>query len=129
MFIKLLILLIAVPALEIYTLLEFGQIIGVGGTLALIIATGISGAYLARTQGLEMLRAIQEDLSQGRVPADNLLDGLLIFAGGLVLLTPGFWTDLVGFLLLVPATRKLIRPWVRNWITRNLTVVTSSRRQ
>jgi UPF0716 protein FxsA len=126
MFIKLLILLIAVPALEIYTLLEFGQIIGVGGTLALIIATGISGAYLARAQGLELLRAIQDDLSHGRVPADNLLDGLLIFAGGLVLLTPGFWTDLVGFLLLVPATRKLIRPWVRNWLSRNLTVITSS---
>lgn len=123
MFIKLLLLFIGVPALEIYTLLEFGQMIGVGGTLALIIATGISGAWLARSQGLELLRSIQHDLNHGRIPADNLLDGLMVFAGGLVLLTPGFWTDLLGFLLLVPATRRWLRPWLARWIARHTTTI------
>jgi len=128
MFIKLIIVFIGVPALEIYTLLEFGKIIGVGGTLALIIVTGMSGAYLARTQGLELLKTIQVEMAQGRVPADELLEGLLIFAGGLVLLTPGFWTDLAGFLLLIPATRNLLRPKLRNWISSHMTIVSETPR-
>jgi UPF0716 protein FxsA len=128
MLIKLIIFFIGVPALEIYTLLEFGKIIGIGGTLALIIVTGMSGAYLARTQGLDLLKSIQFEMSQGRVPADELLEGLLIFTGGLVLLTPGFWTDLTGFLLLIPATRKLLRPRLRSWISSNMTIVSRSPR-
>jgi UPF0716 protein FxsA len=127
MFIRLSVIFIGIPALEIYTLLEFGRLIGSGATLALIIITGISGAYLARSQGFELLTKIQSELSQGRMPANEMIDGLLIFAGGLVLLTPGFWTDLLGFFCLLPATRKLLRPAVRNWLENKLTVVSSKR--
>jgi UPF0716 protein FxsA len=127
MFIRLSVIFIGIPALEIYTLLEFGRLIGSGATLALIIITGISGAYLARSQGFELLTKIQSELSQGRMPANEMIDGLLIFAGGLVLLTPGFWTDLLGFFCLLPASRKLLRPAVRNWLENKLTVVSSKR--
>jgi UPF0716 protein FxsA len=127
MFIKLLVVFIGIPALEIYTLLEFGKIIGTGGTLALIILTGISGAYLARAQGFELFKKIQFELSQGRIPADDMIDGLLVFAGGLVLLTPGFWTDLLGFFCLLPVSRNLLRPVVRNWLANKAAVVASKR--
>lgn len=113
MFIKLLILLFLVPTLEIYTLLRFGELLGVGTTVALVITTGICGAWLAKTQGIEVIRKIQEALARGEMPQEELLDGLVIFTGGLVLLTPGFWTDLFGFFCLVPATRSLIKNWLK----------------
>jgi len=129
MFIKLLCIFVGVPALEIYTLLEFGRLIGIGATVALIILTGISGTYLARTQGLDLLKKIQNEMSQGRVPADELLNGLLVFAGGIVLLTPGFWTDLIGFCLLIPATRNMVRPWLHNWLAKKTTVISMNSRR
>jgi UPF0716 protein FxsA len=122
MFIKLLTVFIGLPALEIYTMLEFSNIIGPGGTIALVIVTGISGAYLARAQGFVLLKKFQFEISQGRMPADEMLDGLLIFAGGLVLLTPGFWTDLLGFFCLLPATRKWLRFVLRRWLEKKVAV-------
>ncbi|OHB33548.1 MAG: membrane protein FxsA [Desulfuromonadaceae bacterium GWC2_58_13] len=116
MFIRLLILFIIVPVTELIILLKVGALIGAAPTIALILLTGIAGAYLARTQGLDLVQRIQSELNQGRVPTEELLDGAMILVGGILLLTPGFLTDLFGFTLLVPATRALMKNFVRTWM-------------
>ena len=116
MFIKLLILFITIPVVEIYVLLQAGELIGLWATVALIILTGIAGAYLARTQGSETIRKIQSSLENGEMPTEELLNGAMILAGGLTLLTPGFCTDLIGFSLLLPTTRNWIKKFARQWL-------------
>ncbi len=99
------------PAFELALLIEIGGNIGVGNTLMIIILTGVLGAYLARLQGFIVLQKIQNDLNCGIMPNSQLTDGLMILVGGIVLLTPGFITDTIGFLLLMPWTRNLIKKW------------------
>ncbi|AIE61005.1 FxsA family protein [Bacillus methanolicus] len=105
----LLLFLIIVPAAEIAFLLLSGKTIGVLPTMFLLIFTGVLGAYLAKRQGLETIRKAQEQLRNGQIPGDALLDGICILIGGTLLLTPGFITDVVGFLLLAPLTRKFFK--------------------
>ncbi len=116
MFIKLLLAFTIIPVIEIYVLLKVGGTIGALQTIGLIIATGIAGAYLARTQGFDIVRRIQEETAQGRLPAESLLDGAMVLAGGLLLLTPGFCTDLFGFFLLVPGTRRVLKKLLRGYL-------------
>ena len=116
MFIKLLLVFTIVPIIELYVLIEAGHQIGVGATIGMIILTGIAGAYLAKTQGFNLINKIQTELNQGRIPAEELMDGAIILAGGLLLLTPGFCTDLFGFVLLTPMTRKIIKGWLKKWL-------------
>lgn len=120
MFIKLLIIFVFIPLLEIYILLEAGRIVGLAPTLCLIILTGIAGAWLARSQGVEILRKIQQETSMGQMPAATLIDGALILVGGLLLLTPGFFTDALGFSFLVPLTRKLWRSGLSAWLEKQV---------
>ncbi|MBD1399591.1 FxsA family protein [Pelovirga terrestris] len=120
MFIKLLILFTFIPILEIFVLIEAGRQIGVISTISLVILTGIAGAFLARSQGFELMMRIQSDLQAGRVPAEELFDGAMILAGGVVLLTPGFCTDLIGFMLLTPVTRSHIKTWLRRWVEKKV---------
>jgi UPF0716 protein FxsA len=102
-------LLIAIPAAEIAVLLLSGKTIGVGATLLLIIATGVIGAYLAKREGLQTIRKAQEQLQHGQIPGSAVLDGICILIGGILLLTPGFITDIIGFFLLFPPTRKFFK--------------------
>ncbi|OQY25267.1 MAG: membrane protein FxsA [Desulfobacteraceae bacterium 4572_35.2] len=118
MFIRLLILFISIPIIEIYVLLEAGELIGLWPTISLIFLTGIAGAYLARTQGSDTAKKIQLALQNGEMPTEELLDGAMILAGGITLLTPGFVTDLIGFSLLLPVTRILIKEITRKWLKR-----------
>ena len=120
MFIKLLIIFTIVPIIELYVLIEAGQQIGVGPTITMIILTGIAGAYLARTQGFDLIRRIQSELNRGQLPAEDMFDGALILAGGLLLLTPGFCTDLFGFCLLTPVTRKITKVWLKKWLDKKI---------
>ena len=120
MFIKLLGVFILIPAIELYVLIEASRQIGAGATIAMIFLTGIAGAYLARSQGFSLLQKIQIELNQGRLPTDELTDGAIILAGGLLLLTPGFCTDLFGFCLLAPFTRKFIKRWLMDWFTKKI---------
>jgi UPF0716 protein FxsA len=112
MFLRLLLLFTLVPLLELFILVKLGSVIGVGATVLIVIATGVLGASLARWQGLGVLRRLTQDLERGRLPADALLDGLLIFIAGAVLLTPGLITDVLGFLLLLPAGRAVVKKTV-----------------
>ena len=109
MFLRLLLLFTVVPLVELFLLIWLGTIIGTLSTIAIVIATGVLGAWLARREGLRTVHAIREDLGAGRMPTDRLVDGLLILVAGAVLLTPGLITDTCGFLLLVPRGRQLVR--------------------
>jgi UPF0716 protein FxsA len=106
---RLVLLFIAVPALELALLIEIGGRIGTGATLLLIAVTGAVGAALARSQGLRVLGEVQRRLSLGELPASSLVDGLLILLAGALLVTPGVLTDLVGFLCLTPWFRSLVK--------------------
>jgi len=109
MFLRLLLLFTVVPLVELFLLIRVGEAIGLGPTLLLVLGTGALGAWLARQQGLRTFSAVRAELNSGRLPADGLVDGLLILAAGAVLLTPGLLTDAVGFLLLIPGSRQVVR--------------------
>lgn len=111
-------LLIIVPALEIWGLVTVGNLIGAWPTVLLVIATGIAGGTLARREGLSTLRLAQLQLSRGELPGEAMLDGVCILGGGLLLLTPGFFTDIVGIPLLLPYTRGIVKWWVKRQLTR-----------
>ena len=110
----LILLFTVVPIIELTLLIKIGQHIGAGNTIAIVIFTGITGAYLAKMQGLRILRRIQGDVNQGIMPADKLFDGVLILCSGILLLTPGLLTDIMGFLGLIPLTRNLFKRWLKS---------------
>lgn len=118
---RLLLIFILVPLLELMLLIEVGKLIGTVYTIALIFITGVIGVFLAKTQGFLVLRNLQYALSQGEMPGAHLIDGLFILVGGLVLLTPGLITDILGFTLLFPLTRNFYRSFLinklRHWIS------------
>ncbi len=121
MFVKLVLLLTVVPIVELYLLLKLTQLWGsIALTLGLIIGTGILGAALARLEGLRVIHSMQEKLERGELPADSLMDGIMVLVAAALLLTPGLITDAVGFLLLVPFTRAPIRRAVKAWIRRKM---------
>ncbi len=118
--IYLLLVFTLVPMLELYLLIKVGQFIGAFNTVLCIILTGILGAIAAKNEGLRVLKKFQEDISSLRVPQDIILDGMLILAGGILLITPGFITDLLGFLLVLPFTRPFFRSYLERKIRRLL---------
>ncbi|WP_273851031.1 FxsA family protein [Guptibacillus spartinae] len=120
MFRILLLFIIIVPALEIALLLLSGKTLGLLPTVLLIIGTGILGAWLARKEGAETIQKVNRQMQTGQMPGEAILDGLCILVGGVVLLTPGFITDAVGFLLLIPATRKPFKRWMKKFLERRI---------
>ncbi|TLS39139.1 FxsA family protein [Pseudalkalibacillus caeni] len=111
-------LLILVPAMEVGLLILSGKTFGVPITVLLIILTGLLGAWLAKKQGTEALRLAQIQMANGEMPGEAILDGLCILVGGVVLLTPGFITDALGFILLFPGSRAIVKVWLRKMIDR-----------
>jgi UPF0716 protein FxsA len=105
----LVLLFIVVPIVELYVILQVGQAIGIVPTVGVLVADSILGSMLMRSQGRAAWRRFNGALGEGRPPAREVLDGVLIIFGGAFLLTPGFVTDLLGLLLLVPPTRAVIR--------------------
>ncbi len=120
MFLNLLLLFTLVPILELYLLFEVSDEIGGLNTIAIIFITGILGAALARSQGRSVYANIQGELAQGQIPADGLLSGLLVFGGGLLLLTPGFFTDFLGFTMVFPLTRMFLVRYLKNRFTESI---------
>ena len=117
---KLLFLFIAVPAVELILLIKLGGLIGLLPTVAIIFVTGALGATLARWQGLSVLHQIQTQMAQGQLPANALFDGVIILLAGALLLTPGFLTDIVGFLSLVPSVRNMFKRAIRKRIEKSI---------
>jgi len=109
MFSYLLVAFIVMPLIELWLLLQVGAHVGWKSTLALVIVTGVTGAWLARAQGAQVMREIQRDMANGVMPAPRLIDGAMILVAGVLLITPGLITDTLGFLLLLPPVRSQIR--------------------
>lgn len=126
---RLILLFVAVPLLELVLLMWVGQWIGLGPTVALVVATGFAGAALARQQGLRAFLSVQRELAMGQLPSQSLLDGLSILVGGAFLLTPGILTDVLGFSLILPPSRRalqgLLRRRMKRWIKEDALRVTS----
>lgn len=116
MLFKLLLAFTLIPIAEIYVLIKLGGVFGAFNTVLLVILTAIAGAYLAKLQGLKTMLQIRHNLDRGIMPADEMLDALLIFAAGVVLLTPGFITDLAGLLVLTPYTRYHFKRWLLRYL-------------
>ena len=95
------------PVVEITTFIQFGSFLGTFNTIILIFLTAVIGVYLVRLQGISTILNIQKDIVSGNAPIENIIGGLLILLSGLLLLVPGFFTDSVGFLGLIPFTRKI----------------------
>ena len=110
---RLALLFVIVPVLELILLIQLGQIVGLGLTLALVVFTGVAGAALARAEGLRVFFSFQKELASGRLPSQPLLDGISVLIGGAFLLTPGVLTDVAGFSLILPPTRRWIQKRVR----------------
>lgn len=117
------ILFFAVPIAELAVLISVGQQIGIADTILLMIGVSVVGAFMARRQGLGVLREVQRRTARGEVPGKELTDGLLVFAAAVLLLTPGFVTDGVALLLLVPPVRAGIRAVVRRRFEKRVTIV------
>ncbi len=105
----LLLLFVGLPALELWLLIEVGRRIGSLETIALIVVTGIVGAAMARQQGLRVLSEVQGRVAAGDMPADSLVDGIMILVASALLVTPGVLTDAFGFLCLIPAFRAVVK--------------------
>jgi UPF0716 protein FxsA len=118
MFGRLLLMFTLIPLAELYLLIKIGGLIGALPTILIVIGTGVLGAYLARQQGFHVWGRIQTEMQMGRFPAEEMLDGLLIFAAGVVLITPGVLTDITGILILIPLTRFHIRNWIKRKLQR-----------
>ena len=106
---KLLLLFTIVPLVELWLLIRIGEAIGLLPTIALILVTGVAGASLARWQGVLCLQTMQKQIGDGKLPTDSLLDGLGILVAAAFLVTPGVLTDIVGFGLLIPPVRRIVR--------------------
>lgn len=117
---RLALLFVVIPLLELIVLIQVGQVVGLPATILLVLATGVAGAALARREGLRTLTALQGELARGALPGQSLMDGLAILVGGAFLLTPGILTDVAGFLLLLPPTRRWVQRYVRRRIEKGL---------
>jgi UPF0716 protein FxsA len=113
---------ILVPLAELYVILKVGDAIGVLWTIALLAADSVLGSLLLRTQGRSVWRRFNETLAAGRMPHREVLDGVLVIFGGAFLITPGFLTDIVGLVLLIPPTRAVIRRVVVRRLGRRVAV-------
>jgi UPF0716 protein FxsA len=110
---RLLSLLILVPLLELYILIKIGGYLGAFQTVALVVLAALLGIVLVRLEGLRTLQKIRQSLSQGIVPAEEMVDGVLIFVGGILLIIPGVLTDLFALVLFIPYTRTIFKRWLR----------------
>lgn len=123
MLFRLLLLFILVPLAELAILLWIAEVTDNWlFTLALVIVTGMVGAWLARREGLRCLRQIRRQLARGQLPGDSLLDGLMILIAGALLITPGVLTDLLGFALLVPTIRRVLKQYLKRRIQARIVI-------
>lgn len=129
MFGILLMLFVIVPIVELYILVTVGQEIGTLNTVAIVVITGIAGASFARSQGAQIIYKIRSMMSEGQIPGKEILQGVMILAGGIMLLTPGFITDLLGLSLLFPFTRRFYMNLTLAYFKKRFTTVVPPSRQ
>ncbi len=120
MFFKLFLIFALVPVAELSVLIYVGSRIGTLNTIAIILFTAVVGAYMVRLEGLGVLYRIQTDLAKGVFPAEELVNGAMILVAGALLLTPGFFTDIAGFLMVFPATREFLKPALKKYLKKRI---------
>lgn len=113
MLMKLILLFTLVPLTELALLMKLSRYIGVLYTVGIVLFTGVLGAYLAKSQGKEILFRIKYEMQQGNLPGEQLINGLCVLVGGAMLLTPGILTDLFGFILVIPISREIIKIYIK----------------
>ena len=111
-------LLLAAVILELYVMVQVAGVIGALPTVLAVVAISLAGAWLLKIEGLGVLRRMQRSLQGGELPADEAVDGVLVSAGGVLMLVPGFISGAIGLLLLLPPVRAVIRPFARSRIAR-----------
>lgn len=116
----LLLAFVVVPVVEIYVIIQVGQVIGAWWTVVLLVADSVFGSWLVRREGSRAFEALRQALSTGRMPAKELTDGALILIGGTLMVSPGFVLDVVGFFLILPVTRPLARRVLAAAVARRL---------
>lgn len=117
MFVRLLLLFSIIPLVELALLIKLGGIMGVIPTVLLVAGTGVGGAYLAKSQGFKLLQEVLGALKEGQIPADHLIEGMLMLVGAVLLVTPGVLTDLSGIVLFIPYTRRVVARFTRKKFT------------
>ncbi|MFJ8063345.1 FxsA family protein [Psychrobacillus sp. NPDC096426] len=113
-------LIIVIPAIELYILLLSGKTIGVGNTILLIFASGIIGAYFAKRQGIRAFREVSDNIKNAQAPGEAAINGILLFIGSILVILPGFISDILGFMLLFAPTRNLFKPLLYRWIRKKM---------
>jgi len=117
---RLFLLFTVVPLVELYLLIAVGRVLGPMATIGLVLVTGAVGAWFARLEGARVIRRWQEAMARQQIPKDGVIDGFLIFIGGLMLITPGILTDIAGLSMVMPPTRRVIAGFVRRWVERQI---------
>ena len=126
MFFRLLLLFTLIPLIEVWLLFKLSGQFGFFTTIAIVLGTGIVGAWLAKLQGFLALNALRAEIIQGRMPTARIVDGVLILIAGVVLITPGILTDVAGIALLLPPVRSVVRKVATAWFTKHVQVTTTN---
>ncbi|WP_337099605.1 FxsA family protein [Paenibacillus sp. YIM B09110] len=111
---------IVIPIIELWGILQVGDLIGGWTTFLVLILMGLVGSYMARAEGRKVWAEAQRQMQAGQIPGQTMLDGLCVLIGGLLLLMPGFFSDIVGITLLFPLTRPFYRAYMLGWIEKRM---------
>ncbi len=118
MLLRLIMLFTVVPVIELLLLLKLSQLTSIWTAIGLVIVTGVVGAYLAKGQGKIIVTRIRMEVNEGRMPGEQLINGLCVLIGGALLLTPGIITDIVGFSLVIPGTREIFKAFIKEKLSK-----------
>jgi UPF0716 protein FxsA len=116
MFFKLFLLFTIIPIIELTLLVKIGMEIGIYYTVLLVLGTAFVGAYMAKMEGLGVIVRFQRNMMEGIFPAEEMIDGAMLLVAGALLITPGILTDIIGFLLVIPSTRAVIKVWLKRYL-------------
>jgi UPF0716 protein FxsA len=120
MFFKLFLIFAVIPLIELGILIKIGTHIGTLNTISLVILTAAVGAYMVRLEGIGVLSRIQQNMQEGQFPAEEMINGAMILVAGALLLTPGVFTDVIGFLMVIPVSRNVIKRLIKQYIEKKI---------
>jgi UPF0716 protein FxsA len=120
MFFKLFLIFAVIPLIELGILIKIGTHIGTLNTISLVILTAAIGAYMVRLEGIGVMSRIQQNMQEGQFPAEELINGAMVLVAGALLLTPGVFTDVIGFLMVIPVSRNVIKRLIKQYIEKNI---------
>jgi UPF0716 protein FxsA len=116
MLFKLFLIFTIIPLIELAILVKIALYIGIFYTIAIVIGTAVLGAYMAKMEGLSVIFRFQKNMLEGIFPAEEILDGAMLLVAGAFLVTPGVLTDIIGFLIVIPASRAIIKGWIKGYL-------------